>query len=426
MRKELLIYGVSVGLNRGAILVLMPILLHILSVQDFGLYSYVQLLFQLLSPILSLNIIVAISREGADNPAKGLYLYQKSLRPLILIIAAISLGTWVLTNVNVSIIYTWIILLAGIEAWHNMMLNVFRTLEKNWVFFVFSVSKTLGLLLIYVVYYHFTASKILNDYLLLQLIWFSCIGIIYHLTIVRYNIEKYIISFSEAVKFSIILIPHSIALWLIASSGRFLLKELLGDYELGQYSKVFNVAMVLMIINSGIGIVIPQQIIKNYDEWIGSRLRPKFLFYYSLLTALLYCILICCIVIDSFYFKILKIDIELFLFDFLIIYLGFYLLGYYYIYSNLLFTLRKNKQLSIITSLVAVFSIIINYVLITKLEMFGASISIFLTYLIYSAITYIYSRKYEKKLKGIAKDLLIMVCALLVLTTITLITSLFI
>ena len=82
MKKELVIYGLAIGINRGAVLILMPFLVSVLSTADFGLFSYSQILFQLAAPILSLNIIVSIAREGADDPKRGLFLYKKIFLPL--------------------------------------------------------------------------------------------------------------------------------------------------------------------------------------------------------------------------------------------------------------------------------------------------------------------------------------------------------
>lgn len=419
MKKELIIYGFSVGINRGAILILMPFLLHIFSVQDFGLFSYVQLLFQLISPIISLNIIVAMSREGADNPAKALYIYNKFLAPLVLITLSLSGLCYLLTWVNLESIYVWILLLAGVEAWHNMLLNYYRAVEKNWIFLFFSLAKTLGLLIVYWIFHSQKPDAILDHYLLLQLIWAIFIGVIFHI-LIKSNIKnKILVPLKDAIISSVILIPHTLALWIIASTGRFFMKELLGNYELGIYSKVFNVAMVLMIINSGIGIALPQQIIKNYSNWITGNLRYNYFKYYSLATVILYLSLLSGIWIDNNYLHLYKIDFDKYGFDFMFIFIGFYFLGYYYVYSNILFALRKNKTLALITTFTAILSVIVNYILIYNFRMVGASISVLTIYFLYYILTYIYAKKYEAKFRSDKTEIIFLVSVLLMLFVLT-------
>ncbi len=399
MKKELVIYGVSVGINRGAILILMPFLLHIFTVQDFGLYSYVQLLFQLGSPIVSLNVIIAMSREGADHPSKALYIYNNFLLTLLFITMGLAAFCYLLTLVNVEFIYVWILLLAGVEAWHNMLLSYYRAAEKNWIFLFFSILKTLGLLLVFSILYWQVPNASLNYYLLIQFIWSLVIGFLFHIGINKRTEAKDVISLKESITSSLVLIPHTLSLWIIASAGRFFLKELWGNYELGVYSKVFNVAMILMIVNSGIGIALPQQIIKNYKQWIVGSIRSSFFKYYSVVAIILYFLLIVGIWFDINYFQLYNIDFYKNGFNFLLIYVGFYLLGFYYVYSNILFALRKNKILALITTVTAVLSVMLNYILILNFKMLGASVSVVTTYLIYYFLTFFYTLKYEKQFK---------------------------
>lgn len=407
LKREIVIYSISVGINRGSILILMPFLLHIFSMQDFGLYSYVQLLFQLISPILSFNIIVAMSREGADHPSRALYIYDKFLPTLLSITTLLATICFFLTLVDVEFIYFWILLLAGVEAWHNMLLSYYRVAEKDWIYLVFSLSKTLGLFIVFAAFFWQGFNTSLNCYFLLQFSWSIIIGFIFHFLINERSEQKVELSLREAIASSLVLLPHTLSLWVIASTGRYFLRELWGNYELGVYSKVFNVAMILMIINSGVGIVLPQQIIKNHNEWVHGNVRFSFLKYYSIVAIFTYFFVILGIWIDNNSFQFYTIDFLQNGLNFLMIFFGFYLLGFYYVYSNMLFSLRKNKTLALITTIIAVFSVILNYLLILHFKMFGASVSVLITYLIYYYLTFIYTLKYERAMKKSSKEVFI-------------------
>ena len=399
MKKELIIYGLAIGINRGAVLILMPFLVSVLSTADFGLFNYAQILFQLAAPILSLNIIVSIAREGADDPKKGLFVYKKFFLPLLLVALLLASCFHLFVNLEENYIYVFALVLAAFESWHNMQLNVFRAYEKNWRFFLFSILKTIGLGLLFIALYYYDNHSPLHYYLGLQCIWFFLLATIFHFIIIEESEGNTNLSLIEVAKFSIVLIPHSLSLWLIASSGRFFIKEIYGAFDLGVFSKFFNVAMILMVINSGLGVVLPQRIIRDYEKWSKYLFRRTFIVNYSLAALAMFLFLSGGIVIDSFFLHILDIDYIKHGISFTMIFSGFFLLGFYYVYSNILFALRKNKSLAIVTLTTAIFSIIINYFLIKNFSLIGGSASVLITYGVYWFFTFITAAKNEVKLR---------------------------
>ncbi|MFT6745856.1 MAG: O-antigen/teichoic acid export membrane protein [Glaciecola sp.] len=399
MKKELIIYGLAIGINRGAVLILMPFLVSVLSTADFGLFNYAQLLFQLAAPILSLNIIVSIAREGADDPKRGLFVYKKFFLPLLVVALLIATCFHLFVNIEDAYIYTFALVLAGFESWHNMQLNVFRAFEKNWKFFLFSVLKTIGLGLLFGALYLYDNQAPLEYYLALQCSWFFVLAVVFHTVIIKESEENASLSLLEAAKFSMVLIPHSLSLWLIASSGRFFIKEMYGAFELGVFSKFFNVAMILMVINSGLGVVLPQRIIRDYDKWSTYLYRRNFIVNYSLAGLAMFLFLTAGIVIDSLFIHIIDIDYSKYGFSFTLIFSGFFLLGFYYVYSNILFSLRKNKTLALVTLTTATFSIAINFIMVKNYALFGAAGSVAITYGVYWLCTFVMASKHEVSIK---------------------------
>ena len=361
----------------------MPFLVAVLSTEDFGLFNYVQLLFQLAGPILSLNIIVAIAREGADDPKRGLYIYKRFFLPVVIVGLVASLCFHFFIDIQDAYIYTFALALAGLESWHNMQLNVFRAYEKNWNFFFFSILKTIGLGALFVIIYLYDNNASLYFYLTVQCIWFCLLATAYHLFIIKNDEGGVTLSLKDAAWFSMVLIPHSLSLWLIASSGRFFIKEMHGAFELGVFSKFFNVAMILMVINSGLGVVLPQRIIRDYDKWSTFNYRKTFIINYSLAGIGMFLCLTGGIIVDGMYIHLLDIDYNRYGLSFTVIYSGFFLLGFYYVYSNVLFALRKNKLLAIVTTTTAVVSIAVNFFMIKYYSLVGAAFSVLITYGLY-------------------------------------------
>ncbi|WP_282629965.1 lipopolysaccharide biosynthesis protein [Empedobacter sedimenti] len=417
IKSQILLYSISTGLNRGAILILMPILLMIFSTSDFGNYNYIQIIFQFFSPLLGLNLATSISREGAINYKFGNYILNKSSNWIFGVVLLLLCLYCMLSSKSLILLG---LILGGIEALHNMQLNALRCMDKHIQYFTFSTVKTFGLILIFIIFFYFTSSHNLFDYIYLQIIWVVLIFFVFSF-LIKKNGETYF-PIKEAILFSIILIPHSVAQWVITGAGRFFIKNLLSAEQLGIFSKVFNLSMILMIFNSGIGIIMPQYLIKEYDKWVEGSYRLKFYTYYSLFSILLFISTLIFIKIDFYYLKIFNLNQNDYLFLFTSNFIGFYLLGFYYYYSNILFALRKNKLLSIITLIISLFSIIVNYFMIRYLNILGASISIIIVYFFYLIVCIYYSIKFEKKIyNNIYKDILLIFITILIIIFVSII-----
>ncbi|WP_436414226.1 lipopolysaccharide biosynthesis protein [Petrimonas sp.] len=407
MRKELIIYGVSIGLNRGAILLLTPFMVYVLSLESFGLYSYILVLVQFFAPILGLNIYAGISREGGEDYRKGNYIYRKSIPFIFLATLFFALTFYIFQGKESLNIMFWSILIGGLEALNNTQLNTLRCMNKHFSFFLYSLLKSVGLLLLFLVYFFTYHNRDVENYLRLQGFLYFGVFIFFFLFLKK---EEYILfPLKEVLIFSILLIPHSLAQWIISGSGRFFIKNILDDASLGLYTKAFNLSMILMIINSGIGIVLPQHLIRNYDKWKQSYNRISFFKIYSLLSVILFLFLLIGIRIDNTTYNVLKVDLGQIGTILLLNYLGFYLLGYYYYYSNILFVFRKAKTITSITLLSSLFCIIVNYLLIKNFGLNGAAVATLLVYLIQVIIFVISAIKLEPMIKrSFYKDIFIL------------------
>src|SRR5690606_16894325 len=74
---DTILYAVSTGLNRGVLLLVFPILLSFLSVDDYGIFVLTFTVSQMLIPFITISGTTAIIREGALNHSNGSYLLEK-------------------------------------------------------------------------------------------------------------------------------------------------------------------------------------------------------------------------------------------------------------------------------------------------------------------------------------------------------------
>ncbi|EFO3432575.1 polysaccharide biosynthesis protein, partial [Escherichia coli] len=64
--RNFILYGLSVGLNRGIVFFLLPLAGYFLNKNDFGTFSLIIITSQLLIPILTINVSSVIAREFLD------------------------------------------------------------------------------------------------------------------------------------------------------------------------------------------------------------------------------------------------------------------------------------------------------------------------------------------------------------------------
>lgn len=409
MKRQLIIYSVAIGINRGAVLIYLPILVHSLSVADYGEFSYIQILFQLLFPLICLNIASGISREGADQADKGVYLY-KSFWPYVLFATfSFSLLAFFLGNIFSYKLLVYIVLLGGMEALHNMQLSLFRVYEKHIVYASFTISKTIGFLIL-VYTFKLLYSINLMQILVLQVIWHFLIFLVFSLSpLNKINFNQFTrVKIKPILVFSLMLIPHIISQWAIGASNRIIVKHLLGTEVMGIYSIAYTLSMVLLLLQSGLATVLPQNFIKNPDLWLSPLFKAKFLYLYTASVLLTYFAMLLFLYINKFQIKIVNYGTSSIGYYFSILFSAFYILGYYYYYTNVLFLYKKAKWISSATLVTAIFSITCCFILTKYFQIAGAAISMLMTYIFYYISVFILATKLEARLSfNVLSDLIV-------------------
>lgn len=421
-KKQALVYGLAIGLNRGSMLIFMPPIVALLGVKDYGLYSYIIALVFFLAPLISLNISAAIVREGADDISKATYIQRKS-NIYILIIGLILAGLFELIN---SYYYFapfigMTILMATVEALSNGLLAHFRAKEEHYIYLIYSFLKiSLFLSSIYLlkgVNHLNLENMIIAQVLVNSLLYFSfAFKVLFKEKVTSVAMKPILI-------FTSLLLPHTLSQWLMNASNRVVIKHLIGEKELGVFSIAFSLASIGMILNSGISLVIPQHMIKSYNKWISPNFAKRFYVYYSLLFIGFYITILGGIYIDMNYSHIVKFYDKYVILYFTLIYLGFYFLGYYYYYSNVLFYNRNSALISKVTVITSFLSIGITILLTYILGTIGAAIGSLITYILYAVFIFFASVKIEPILK--AKSFHLVFLGLISMTVVILISLLF-
>lgn len=407
-KKEVLLYGFAIALNKGSLLLFMPPIVAMLGVTNYGIYTYLIALVYVLAPILSLNISAGIVREGVDNIKKATYI-QRSSAPYIIIVGI--LFTLILEalnfHINIGQFVGITIMLAVVEALSNGLLAHYRANEKHYFYFIYSFLKVLCFILIIYILNEFDLLS-LKNLLYTQLALNAFLYFIFSYRIL-FKFEITQVSMRTILLFTGFLLPHTLAQWALNASNRIVIKTFVGDKELGIFSIAFSLASVAMVMNSGIALVIPQHLMKNYEKWTSSKFINKFYIIYSAVFLGVYLALLIGIFVDSLYFNIIKHYSSDVIKYMTFVFLGFYLLGYYYYYSNILFYHRKSKLISKVTIITSILSILITICLTFYFSTIGAAISSFVSYFIYFIFIFLATISIERKLKSKFSGLLLII-----------------
>jgi O-antigen/teichoic acid export membrane protein len=401
MIKNTLLYIISNAISRGAFILYSPILLSILTLEDFGLYNLVFILSMLMSPILAFGGGSSILREGVVDNAKAYYLFVRYMFLLILI----SFLLFIVVNIFDTSQYTWLtyaVMLSSVEASLLIILAYYRTINKANIYLYISIIKFILIIIIF-----FISSNLnyaLNDILQLQFIMLCILSIVFLFIVVFRNNTKYISSgdnYSIFI-FGLFLMPHGLSQWIMSSSDRILIKYFLANELLGIYSIGYIVASLLLLINSGIGLALPQEMIKNYQKWKDDKLDIYWIRIYSISTIVLLLCIEIFFILDKNYFNLLKYySVEMYLI-FSFVYIGITILGFYYFYANYLFYFKKSKLISAQTFIAAVANIILTILLLNYIGVTGAAVATMLSYLIYLYLVRKEALKLEIELKEIS------------------------
>lgn len=403
MKKEVFIYSLAIGINRGAALLFMPLLIGHFSTGEYGVYSYIQLLFQIIFPLVCLNINSGIAREGADSPELGHSIFSRTL-PWVIFSSFIFLiiGSIFGYYCDANYILAFSIALGGIEAIHNMQLALFRAFDRHKLYLLFTILKTIGFLLLLLAFSR-TEFLTLKNVLIAQVVWSILVSLCFIPMISKLPTLYKILDWKTlkpVVLFSMYLVPHGISQWLMNASSRLVIKHELSTIDLGLFGIAYSLASVFILVNSGIAIVLPQNFVRNASYWGSRKGKIKFFSLYAIAFCLILGFVIAAGYINSRYYNFIKIPEEKGVFGlFCVLGVSLYLTGYYYYYANFLFLHKKSKTLSRVTVCTAVISLLFSYIFVHYFGLMGGAIANVISYVVYCCLVVYETVKIEKSVR---------------------------
>ncbi|PHQ94060.1 MAG: hypothetical protein COB48_06400 [Pseudoalteromonas sp.] len=393
--KNIIILGISAGLNRGALFLILPILATFLSLSDFGVLSVFLISAQLLIPFVSLNITSIIAREAYEKPfttAKFTFFINNVLFALIAIstLSYMLFGSVLILVLVYALIESLFLINSTYVRFKGDIMNYLKlTLIKFLSFF---------LLLFLFRLYDIKALESLKA-ILLSLIIANIVIIPFSYNLssklnwkrVKRNVSS-VFANKYLFVFSLGLIPHILAQWITSGSDRYIVQYQLGNEALGLYSLSYSVASMFMLINSALALGLPQICVKCYSKFIEYSFFFKI--FISITSLWLLFSLVAFFIFPYIYPHVVREEV----FDVAFwILLSLYNLAYYYYFSSVLFYQRKIRYLSYVTIITAIINLILVFLLT---PIYGITGTAFATYLAYFIYTLLVSLKCDVKLRA--------------------------
>lgn len=275
--KNTFIYAIGDIFPRLLSFLTFPILTLYLTPEDYGIVNYVNTIntFLLVFGFLGVNTYFLVFYHKTENNLEQKRLLGNLFSFVIILNLIFSgflflLGPIFLNTLGSEIkFYPYMFL--GICIHFFSLFSVlpsalYRILEKPLLLTLINVSRgllTILLTVIFVVYFRFQALGVLYSTLLVSLLY----SIVYLYTCKRYIVWNLnIVQLKNVLKFSLPLVPGSLAYFLTNISDRVLIEKFLGLNDLGIFSTASSLALILNIFSYGAYKAIEPYIFKHFGN----------------------------------------------------------------------------------------------------------------------------------------------------------------
>jgi O-antigen/teichoic acid export membrane protein len=403
--KESLIYTIGNFANKIIGFILIPVYTAYLPLEDYGVLGLTEPLTQLLFTVLGLGLNSAFMRWYSINRAGTdlkVIFFNTNLILILDTLALIAGITIFAEQISVSLFntsqYTWMLRLSFFNVFFMVVLpTYFSTLRVEHRALEYSFVRAA----------QFLINLVLNIYLIvglkLGLIAIFISQLISSVLIFIYFIPMLIshssIKFDQSayrpmLKFGLPLIPVGISNLAITMLNRFILEKYDTLATVGLYSFAYRLSNTIKVtIIESITLSLTPILYQKLADSDGKRFIQKNYQYSVLIVLMVYLVASGFSREFIFYFAQNKEYYDAYLF-FPIIGYAFLFNTMLYFYTILLNYAKLTLQISVLTAITAVFSIIINYLLIPEFKGYGAAAATILSEFIQFILFWYYSKKH--------------------------------
>jgi O-antigen/teichoic acid export membrane protein len=404
----ILMFGLTTGLSRGAALVSVPLLAGWLGLDDLGLFALVQTGAQIFLSLFSLNGATAILREGSTDRRAGLRIFGQ-FAAITLLIGGMATAVTFAVDDSRHHWWTVMVLLGLAEALQNLGTVWLRSRDANGWFVAAAVAKALSTLALVagVGWWGWRLPELFAGLLLIggTMAVLPLLGaVLCGLRVRSEPIAATVPVLIGLLAYTIPLIPHAVGQWVINGSGRFVVKAFDGDAAVGVFSLAATAGMVILLLNTGLGMVLPQEIVRHYEDWKTGPRRRKLIEVYSLAALVMLGLAFAALELDRRWLHLTGCSDPSLPLMVGLIGMGLYCQGLYTLYGNFYFYHRATGQLAVQTIAAAAINLALTLALVPVWGPLGAAVATLLTYLAYLGLLIVGLRKLEPQILSLVQQ----------------------
>lgn len=381
MFRTILSYAASNGMQRAISFLASLLLLRTYTSSEVGEYVLIQTIAQLMIPLATLNVTVALTREASADVFRTVGLLK---RISIVVIAAFGM---VALAFAIAGEWRWIfaaVMLGLSEALYNALTAFLMGRENSAKVLKLSLIRVavfLGLLVA-------TYAKILS---IIQLVALTAVFLVALSVTVVGSIVRRVqnnarlrsrshITIATMYGYSIGTLPHTAALWCSVSSDRAILGALKGKEAVGEYAIAFTLAQSVMILLAGVISAIPPRIIKDMETWTNPANVAVFVMKIAVLALSINFFALTLFFVNNQYVQIVPKSITIDLITLSLIGSGYFLSLFYVFFASYLYQQRNTTALTWMGFVLLPFNVGTTYVFVLLFGKIGAAAGLLLSY----------------------------------------------
>jgi O-antigen/teichoic acid export membrane protein len=399
MLRLVLLYATSTGLQRGTIFLASLIFTRVFTISEIGFYILVQTISQLLVPIITLNLTVALMREAKVNQqiTKKLLIYSTSgVSFLFFCILATELFLGLSNEIAFGL------LLGAVEAIFYLAFAVLQGKEHVNQILIVSTAKTLGFIAI--ITSSFCGYTSLKQVLELQIM----LGILINIGALNFAFRQLSgrsegaesIEIKEILKYSMATLPHTAALWISVSSDRILLGMLQGNKAIGIYGIAFTIAQIVLLLVTGVTTSLPPRIMQDPQMWRNSKFVVKMARQIALVLFAVIILLLIGWRLNEVFFHLIPTRDPVIYMLIALIGVAFSFSIYYVFFASYMYLNRKTGALSYLGLGIGTVNFLIMYLLVYSFGSVGAAVGLICSYTLFGAAYGVVAMRLEPTLRG--------------------------
>ena len=366
LSKNIIIYGGTNALKSLVPLLLLPILTQYLSVSDFGILSLVETTILFVTPFILLNINGAINVEYFKVEHTILKEYiTNALAVSFIAFFIICVLFFIFKNFIASLLHIdnifviWIVVFSALRVVSSVVLGLYQSRQDAMKFASYTLAQTVvdfSLSYIFVVLFNLGyIGRLAGTYTAFFI--FSVIGLylLYKMDYLSKITFKYT---KDILSFGVPLIPHAISGTVMAMSDRYFISYFVGNSQVGLYTIAYQLSALMLLVGVSVNQAWSPMLFKLLKDKDIKQVY-KFTIYLFILFVL---VTICVYLLKDLLFDIFvnkKFYTAKEYFGWLL--LGFMFQSLYFLVTNLLFFEKRTKLLASMTTIGAIFNIILNY-----------------------------------------------------------------